>query len=290
MTQLHRLFITLTLLALIAVGAVIYQQYLTQGSQVLRVATTTSLYATGLLDALGDAFRKSHPGAVVQFIAVGTGEALRRAEMGDADLVLVHAPALEAEYIAKGVLGEGVIFAYNYFMIVGPSEDPAHIAGKDPVAAVREIYRAGELGYAVFVSRGDESGTHVREMTLWRLAGLEPDGKSWYLETGSGMAETLRVANERRAYTLTDVGTWLKLEKELKELQPLVAEGDILLNIYSAYIVNQNKNNELARLFMEFITSEEGQEIIREFLPMFRPIGQDTIEELRQRWEWLKEV
>ncbi len=131
---------------------------------VLRVSTTTSLYATGLLDKLAEEFSKDHPNIVVQFIAVGSGEALKKAALGDADLVLVHAPPLEKEYLEKEVIYDGKIFAYNYFVIVGPKNDPAGIKGLDPISAIRKIYEAGEKGLARFVSRGDYSGTHVREL------------------------------------------------------------------------------------------------------------------------------
>jgi len=266
------------------------KEYIGVGS-VLRAATTTSLYATGLLDSLAEEFQRRNPGFSVQFIAVGSGEALRRASLGDADIVLVHAPPLEKRYLDEGYLVEGFVFAYNYFTLVGPEHDPAEVEGKHPVEAFRSIFRAGEEGLAVFVSRGDNSGTHVRELMLWSLAGLNPEGRGWYLETGSGMASTLRVADERLAYTLTDIGTWLKLKNRLPQLRILLGEDKLLINIYSVYLVNPSKvegvNEEMARRFIDFIKSEEGQGVISSFEPMFMPALSKDIRWLEETWSWL---
>ena len=261
------------------------------------MSTTTSLYATGLLDALAEEFEAENPGIDVQFIAVGSGEALRKAAAGDADLVLVHAPSLEKKYLEMGVLEPGEIFAYNYFLIVGPEDDPAGIRGADPVEAVKRVYEAGEKGAAVFVSRGDNSGTHVRELMLWRLAGLDPRGKPWYVEAGAGMSQTLMIANEKRAYTLSDIGTYLKFSSKFGELKPLVERGGILLNVYSAYPVNPEKvpgaGEDMARRFIEFLLSDEGQELIGRFgveefgAPLFNPAHGDPTGELRAAWEKL---
>ncbi|RLG46823.1 MAG: tungsten ABC transporter permease, partial [Thermoproteota archaeon] len=203
-------------LAALAAALVIAALALSPRGRVLRVSTTTSLYATGLLDALAEEFQAGHPDVVVQFIPVGSGEALRRAEMGDADLVLVHAPSLELEYLERGILREGEIFAYNYFVVVGPPGDPAGVSGLDPVEAFSKIYEAGGRGEALFVSRGDDSGTHVREMSLWSRAGLDPRGRPWYVESGSGMSETLLLATEEGAYTRRTIGTYLKLRGRIE--------------------------------------------------------------------------
>ena len=267
---------------------------------ILRVSTTTSLYATGLLEKLADEFRKYYPNVVIQFIAVGSGRALELAAKGDIDMVLVHAPQLEREYINRGILIDGSIIAYNYFVIVGPGDDPAGIRGlSNPVSAFKRIYMAGVMGKALFISRGDNSGTHVRELSLWRKAKLNPRGQEWYIESGTGMAKTLLIANEKRAYTLSDVGTFLKLKCEgvLGELEILVSGGVDLINIYSAYIVNPreyNVNYKLAKLFLEFITSNEGQKIISlygksEFgQPLFYPAKGKEVE-LRRYWKKLAE-
>ncbi len=264
---------------------------LSKSNLVLRATTTTSLYATGLLDALAEKFQQNNLGVSVQFIAVGSGEALRRAALGDADMVLVHAPSLEKKYLDSRYLLDGDIFAYNYFTIVGPRNDPAGIMGKDPIEAFKAIFKAGEKGIAIFVSRGDNSGTHVRELILWNLAGLNPKGRSWYLETGSGMASTLRVADERLAYTLTDIGTWLKLKNKILELMILVKEDKLLINIYSVYLVNPHKvrdvNEELAKRFINFIKSQDGKDVIASFEPMFIPVSNKDIKWLRETWSWL---
>ncbi len=261
----------------------------------LRVTTTTSLYATGLLDALAEEFQKEHPEVSIQFIAVGSGEALRRASLGDADAVTVHAPSLEKQYIEQGYLVDGGIFAYNYFVIVGPKDDPAGMKGKDPIEAMRAIYQAGEEERAVFVSRGDNSGTHVKEMAMWSAAGLDPRGRPWYLEAGAGMSQTLMIANEKRAYTLSDIGTYLKFMEQLGELKVLADKGEALINIYSVYVVNpdrvQGVNSKLAKAFAEFLLSEEAQEIIGNFgvsefgRPLFYPARGDPTGELRAAWE-----
>jgi len=259
---------------------------------VLRITTTTSLYITGLLDAFAEDFNKKREAdALIQFIAVGTGEALRRASQGDADMVFVHAPSLEKEYIAKEILKDGEIIAYNYFIIVGPVDDPAGAMGRNPVEAFRLIFRAGEEGRAVFVSRGDRSGTHIREMLIWGIAGLDPRGRGWYLETGAGMAETLRVADERLAYTLTDIGTWIKLSDKIYELIPLVEEDKLLINIYRVYLVNPEKiegvNEKLAEDFLDFVSSDDGKAVIMRFKPMFTPAWDKDIKWLMETWEWL---
>jgi tungstate transport system substrate-binding protein len=282
--------------ATILAAAGVYWYWLSTQRAVLRVSTTTSLYATGLLDALAEDFRRDHPNLVIQFIAVGSGEALRRAAMGDADVALVHAPSLEKRYIDDGVIAERTIFACNFFVILGPSDDPAGIRGSDPVEAMKLIYEAGERGEAKFVSRGDKSGTHVRELSLWEAAGLDPRGKPWYVETGSGMTETLMVANEMSAYTLSDIGTYLKFRDRLGEIEPLIEGGDALINIYSAYVVTKGEATELAREFVEYLASERAQELIGSFgvaefgQPLFYPASSAQPGELERAWNRLAGV
>jgi len=297
---LMRLGLVLAAIAIAVLVALAALYYTAPSERVIRIATTTSLYATGLLDALAGEYRKLHPGVTVHVIPVGTGEALRRAAMGDADVVFVHAPSLEAEYIRRGVLVGGGIVAYNYFVIVGPPEDPAGIRGLgDAVEAFRRIYAAGLEGRAAFVSRGDNSGTHDRELMLWRLAGLKPGG-SWYIETGSGMAETLIVANERRAYTLTDEGTYLKLKAEgrLPNLMELVTGSEELINVYSVYVVNSEligkERYGLARDFVAFVLDPRGGlRVIASFgleefgRPLFMPATGSAVGWLREVWERL---
>ncbi|MCS7386300.1 MAG: substrate-binding domain-containing protein [archaeon GB-1867-005] len=261
----HLIYIAMALVLIIA--SVVLYNSLTPHEITLRISTTTSLYATGLLEYLAEKFEEKHPDVIIQFIPVGSGEALRRAAKGDVDMVFVHAPLLEIKYINDSTLINGNIVAYNYFIIVGPHEDPAGIKGLDPIEAFKKIYKAGEEGSAVFVSRGDNSGTHVRELYIWKLANLSPHGNEWYVESGSGMSETLLIANELRAYTLSDIGTYLKLRTDGRiDLEPLVSKDDLLINIYSVYIVNPCKfrgvNYEVAKMFKDFVTSDEGQKLI----------------------------
>ncbi len=258
---------------------------------ILHVSTTTSLYATGLLEELAERFKETHPNVVVQFIPVGSGEALRRAANGDADMVFVHAPSLEKQYIESGILIDGKIIAYNFFVIVGPASDPAGIKDLSPVDAFRKIFSAGESGNALFVSRGDNSGTHVKELSLWKKAGLNPQGRNWYIESGTGMSDTLLIANEKNAYTLSDIGTYLKLKAEDRiDLVALVAGGDELLNIYSVYIVNPEKiegvNYEAAKAFHDFVASDVGQEIIAGY--GVKEYGQPLFYPAKDKTGWLK--
>lgn len=283
----------LLVLALLAIAVASICLYWPKQGRVLKVATTTSLYATGLLDKLADEYCRREPGVAIRFIAVGTGRALELAARGDVDAVFVHAPLLERRYLNEGVLVDGTIIAYNYFVVVGPPSDPAGVRGLEPVEAFKKIYEAGVEGGAMFVSRGDSSGTHVKELSLWRRAGLDPKGQPWYLEAGAGMAKTLLVANERGAYTLSDIGTYLKLKAEgrLESLEVLVEGGRELINIYSAYPVNPERfevDYELARSFIDFVSSD-GQEAIGSYgvelygRPLFNP-AMGRLSELRQLW------
>ncbi len=242
---------------------------------VLRVATTTSLYDTGLLDRLAEAFEASHPHVRIEYIPVGSGQALRLAADRSVCLVLVHAPNLEKLYIERGVLKQHVIFAYNFFVIVGPRDDPAHVANAtSAVDAFRRIYAAGSEGRALFISRGDCSGTYVRERVIWMKAGLDPrPGRDpWYISTGTGMAATLRVADEKRGYTLSDIGTFAALYSRgalhnLVILYPARGEEPLLLmNVYSAYLVNGCSGEALraAREFLAFLAGE-GQRLIASY-------------------------
>ena len=295
------LMISIILVAITAITTIIYVSLFGRETlRVLKVSTTTSLYVTGLLEKLSEEFRKEYPDVVIQFIAVGTGRALEIASRGDVDMVFVHAPSLEHKYIKRGILVDGRIIAYNYFVIVGPKDDPAGIKGlNSPVKALKRIYNAGVSGMTLFISRGDNSGTHIRELTLWRKAGLNPIGQKWYIESGTGMSKTLMIANERKAYTLSDIGTYLKLKGEgiLGRLEVLVDKGEGLINIYSAYIVNPDKykvDYELAKLFLEFVSSKKGQKIIDEYgvrlfgRPLFYPAyGRE--DELKELWRVLSE-
>lgn len=289
-----RYIVVLLIMSILLIGSA-YYLHITQ-QKILRVSTTTSLYATGLLDELAEAYMKQHPDVNIHFIAVGSGEALRRASMGDADLVFVHAPNLEVKYIEKGYLIKGVIIAYNYFVIVGPPSDPAKISNLNSIIDVMHaIYSAGERGKAVFVSRGDKSGTHQRELYLWKISNLKTSG-DWYIETGSGMSETLLVTNEKLGYTLTDTGTFLKLKREgkLPYLEILYSNDSLLINIYSMYIVNPDKvsgiNYDLALDFYNFVI-DKGMDIIASYgvedfgQPLFNPVNTPELRsKLHNEW------
>lgn len=238
---------------------------------VLRIATTTSLYDTGLLDELELMYEETSD-ADVQITAQGTGQSLDTARRGDVDLVLVHSPSLEEEFISEGYGINERCFAYNNFLIVGPESDPAGIANMTPDEAFQAIYAAGtnETAGVTFASRGDDSGTHTREQEIWDAAGYNyteeiRDSESWYLETGSGMGETLTLANQREAYTLSDIGTFLALQDQLNLVQ-LVTEGDELMNRYSAIAVNpemaEGVNIDEANNFIDWLTTNETKEFI----------------------------
>ncbi len=241
---------------------------------VLRIATTTSLYDTGLLDELEDMY-ENISGVDVQITAQGTGQALDTARRGDVDLVLVHSPGLEEEFEDEGYGINPHCFAYNNFLIVGPETDPAGIQGMTPEDAFEAIYIAGtnDTAGVAFVSRGDDSGTHNREQQIWKTAGHDyaediQDSGAWYIETGSGMGETLTIANQKEAYTLTDIGTYLAFKSDLNLIQ-LVTEGDQLMNRYSAIAVNPEMNPGVnideANRFIDWLVSDETKEFIGEF-------------------------
>jgi tungstate transport system substrate-binding protein len=224
------------------------------------LASTTSTEDSGLFEAILPAFRRAHPDYRVRVIAVGSGEALRLAARGDADVVLVHSPRAEEQFMAAGHGESRQRVMYNDFVIVGPPGDAASVCGTlDAPSALACIARHGSL----FISRGDDSGTHARERDLWAAADVEPSG-DWYREAGQGMGAVLMMAGERGAYTLSDRGTYLSLRDRLR-LEVLV-EGDPLLdNQYSVIVVRDAENLEGARLFADWITSAAGQETIGAF-------------------------
>ena len=275
------------MVVLLAAGAVAVTAQEAANPGVLRIATTTSLYDTGLLDEL-ELMYENTSDVDVQITAQGTGQSLDTARRGDVDLVLVHSPSLEQKFIDEGYGINPQCFAYNNFIIVGPESDPAGIANMTPVEAFQTIYLAGtnETEGVSFVSRGDDSGTHTREQEIWEAAGYNyteeiRDSGNWYLETGSGMGETLTVANQREAYTLSDIGTYLAFQDQISLVQ-LVTGGDELLNRYSAIAVNpemaEGVNIDEANNFIDWITSNETKEYIGNFgveeygQPLFIPL------------------
>jgi tungstate transport system substrate-binding protein len=227
------------------------------------LATTTSTEDTGLLDVLLPDFEKQ-TGIAVKVIAVGTGAALAMAAKGDADAVLVHAPASEKEYVDRGDLVGGRLVMHNDFVLVGPASDPAQAADKKDIgSALKAIADRG-----VFVSRGDDSGTHKKELELWKAAGVDPKALKRREETGQGMGATLHVADQREGYALTDRATYLALKRKLK--LKVVFEGDRrLLNVYHVHEVSQAKHpgvkSPLAKAFAEFLVAPATQKRIAEF-------------------------
>lgn len=231
----------------------------------LRVATTTSLYDTGLWGYLEPMFEEA-TGVELDVLYAGTGKALDWGMRGDVDVVTVHAKSREIQFIEDGYGVERVPFAYNYFLIVGPEDDPAGIAGMQPEEAFTTLMNNGT---AVFVSRGDDSGTHSKEKAIWASAGYDYEADvrtagEWYVEGGSGMGPTLVMANEMQAYTLSDIGTFLAYQGEL-DLVPVVDEGDVLLNVYSVIAVSGSSNPEMAQALVDFLVSDEVQTLIGEY-------------------------
>jgi len=246
-----------------------------KGERELMLATTTSVDATGLLNVLGDEFKKES-GVTLKWIAVGTGAALKQARDGNADVVIVHAKRLEDEFLRDGSGVNRRVIARNYFMIVGPPDDPARVAG---AAGAREAFERIRAAGAVFISRGDKSGTHTRELDLWALAGGRPERN--YLETGQGMAQTLQVAAERQGYALTDTATFFGLAG-LRGLAPVYQGSPELENIYAVIAVNPARVASArygeAMAFIAFLTSPRGQRLIGEFKgkagrPLFEPMA-----------------
>jgi len=230
----------------------------------LILATTTSTQDSGLLDVLIPAFEKK-TGYFVKTIAVGSGQAMAMGEKGEADVLLVHSPEAEKRFMAAGHGINRLIVMHNDFIVVGPPADPAGIKGiKSTPEAFKKIAETGSL----FLSRGDNSGTHAKESGIWKAAGIKPDGQKWYQQTGLGMGHTLNVAAEKKGYTLADRGTWLSLQQRLG--LPILKEGDpILLNVYHVIQVNPAKwpkvNAEGAKAFSEFMVSADTQGTIKTF-------------------------
>jgi tungstate transport system substrate-binding protein len=228
------------------------------------LATTTSTQDSGLLDVLFPIFEKK-TGYFVKTIAVGSGQAMTMGQKGEADVLLVHSPDAEKKFVADGYGIHRRLVMHNDFIVVGPGEDPAKIKGMTPTTAVfKKISSTG----ALFLSRGDNSGTHAKEKAIWKACGINPEGQKWYQQTGLGMGQTLNVASEKNGYTLADRGTYLALKKNLQS--SILAEGDaILLNIYHVIELNPAKwpkvNTAGAKAFADFMVSKETQEFIKTF-------------------------
>lgn len=233
--------------------------------ETLTLTTTTSTYDTGLLDEINAAFEDRY-GVEVKAIAQGTGAALETARAGDADVVMVHARSLEDEFLQKGYGVNRRDLMFNDFVVVGPEDDPAGIGG---MADVTEAFQTIADTESVFISRGDDSGTHTKELAIWDVAGVDPGGE-WYREAGSGMGAVLNQANQTPGYTLADRGTYLSQRSELdisiRVQGPIEGGPELLANPYGIIAVNpgvhENVNYDLAMSYIGFITSREGHEII----------------------------
>jgi tungstate transport system substrate-binding protein len=248
----------------------------------LILATTTSTQDSGLLDVLVPMF-EAQTGYIVQTVAVGTGEALKMGEEGNADVLLVHAPSSEVTFMDGGFGKDRMLVMHNDFIIVGPADDPAAINGLGPKDAFLAIYNAG----VNFVSRGDDSGTHKKEVSFWKKAEKDPAAEkpAWFIETGQGMGASLTVASEKQAYILTDRATFLA-NKDKLQLEILLEGNNALLNVYHVITVNPDKwpavNYEGAMAFAKFITDPATQAVIAEFglekfgQPLFYPDADKT--------------
>lgn len=235
----------------------------------LTVATTTSLYDTGLWSYLEPKFEKQY-NVKLNIISVGSGEAFVLGKTGDVDVLAVHDKPNELKFIAGNYSSARVPWAYNHFLIIGPPSDPAGIKGMSPEDAFKKLMAEGNVtgSQVKFVSRGDNSGTQSKEKQIWAAAGyqyadVEKSG-SWYIEAGAGMGQTLLMTNEKQAYTLTDIGTFVTYKSKLS-LVPLVDQGDILLNVYSVMVVNSTQNKDMANNLVTFLTSPEIQDLIGKY-------------------------
>jgi tungstate transport system substrate-binding protein len=236
--------------------------------KVLMMATTTSTDNTGLLDYLAPAFTKA-TGIDLRWTAVGTGKALKMGENCDVDVLLVHAPAAEKTFVDAGFGTKRREIMYNDFVIIGPASDPAGIKGLSIDKAMTGVQKSK----ALFVSRGDNSGTNKKEILLWKDAGMAvPDKEPWYIQTGQGMLATIQIAEQRNGYTMTDRGTYIKYSHNSggNPVLKVIVEGDaILLNQYSAIAINTancpNAKFDLAMAFSDWMAGPEAQQLIKEF-------------------------
>lgn len=229
----------------------------------LRMSTTTSTTDSGLLDVLNPVFEKKLK-VRLEVISVGSGKALKLAENGDVDIVFVHAPDAEMDFVKAGFGVDRVPVMHNDFVIVGPEADKAGV--NKSATAVQAFQKIG-AGTAEFISRGDDSGTEKKEQELWQAAGIKPDGE-WYVSAGQGMGAVLEIADEKQAYTLSDRGTFISYQKKL-DLTVLFEGDPALINPYHIMAVNPERHShvqyELAKKYIEFVTGKEGQDIIRSF-------------------------
>jgi len=274
------MFLAVIALLLVSVGTVAQAQ-----DKTLILATTTSTQDTGLLDVLIPIFEKK-TGYFVKTIAVGSGQAMTMGQKGEADVLLVHSPAAEKKFMEDGFGVSRRLVMHNDFVIVGPSGDPAKIKG---LKSAGEAFKKMAAAQALFISRGDNSGTHSKEKDIWKAADAKVEGEKWYQQTGLGMGQTLNVAAEKKGYTLADRGTYLALAKTLN--LGVLVEGDaVLLNIYHVMEVNPQKwpkvNIAAAKAFADFMVSKETQDIVKTYgvdkygSPLFFPDAGKKVEDL----------
>ena len=283
--QTWQKLITVAALATIIViaGTIVY--FNNFAKRRLIISTTTSLYDAGLLDQIEKDYEAKHPTVDINIISAGTGIAIQHAQNGDADLILVHSPTQEKTFLEQGWGLNRKIIAYNYFTIVGPENDPAGTKGKTTNQALRNIANYGgnltdQSGQTkIFVSRGDSSGTHTKEQALWKAAGYnytEISAEPWYANVGQGMGATLTITDQKDAYTLSDIGTFLRFEKDGSiSLVALLTEEKSLLNVYSAIAVNQTVpanqtihdriNYVYAMDFITYLVTPETQQFIENY-------------------------
>jgi tungstate transport system substrate-binding protein len=268
---------------IVVAGTLVYFNYFSKRR--LFISTTTSLYDTGLLDAIETDYESTH-NIDLQITAVGTGVAIQQAENGDADVVLVHAPSTELKFLEGGYGVNRKIIAYNFFTIVGPADDPAQITGLTASEALLHIVEYGknmpdQSGTTqIWVSRGDNSGTNSKEKSLWTAAGYnytELSNDVWFANTGQGMGATLTIADQKNAYTLSDIGTYLKFHADGSiQIESLIVEEQSLLNVYSVMAVNKDImsanqsvhdqiNFDDAMNFIEYLISPETQQLIDDY-------------------------
>ncbi|MBS7658000.1 MAG: substrate-binding domain-containing protein [Candidatus Bathyarchaeia archaeon] len=283
--RLKEILIPLILCIIIVCGFLIYEYLSIQKQQTLVLATTTSVFDSGLLDYLLPFFEKEY-NAKVKVLAKGSGEAMEIAKRGDADIVLMHAKQLEESFINEGYGVHRVGVMYNDFILIGPKNDPAKVKGLSNASyAFQKIFESGMRGKAVFISRADNSGTYIKELNIWDEINVKPSDKNfkWYIEAGAGMGAVLRMTNEKQGYTLTDRGTWLSFKNQLNNLEVLVEGDPILMNPYSIILVNPEKypqrNYKVAVAFTKFLVSEKGQKLIESFKKdgetLFYPMARD---------------
>jgi tungstate transport system substrate-binding protein len=243
--------------------------------KMLMMATTTSTDNTGLLDYLAPKFKEA-TGIELKWTATGTGKALKLGENCDVDILMVHAPPAEKKFVADGFGTDRRQIMYNDFVIIGPASDPAGIKGK----SIQDALAMLKAKQAVFASRGDNSGTNKKELSLWKAAKLPvPEKESWYVQTGQGMLATINIAAERNGYTMSDRGTYIKYESNMKGDPPLkiLVQGDaVLLNQYSVIAINvkhcAKADYDTARQFIEWITGAEAQQLIKDFKLLGKPL------------------